>query len=164
MKTWWGSLRRSRLFPFSFFSVRSFLSWPHRNCVQSWHVDVASLTRTFLYSHNLVSHQRLGQPTLHAWRWMLCKLFGRREYGISKIEMAIWRRRRLEVVCKVADRKVVIIMTRKKIQWRVLLRIGSPWGGKIKTRARLLLVPQKWGKADKADKGRSKVFALLTLV
>ena len=31
---------------------------------------------------------------------------------------------------------------------------------KIKTRVRLLLVPQEWGKADKVDKGRSKVFAL----
>ena len=39
----------------------------------------------------------------------------------------------------------------------VLLRIESPLGGKIKTRVRLGL--RKWGKADKPDNGRSKVFA-----
>ena len=85
---------------------------------QSWlffwrWLEHLSLYRAILISHQ-PRHQPLAQPgnpplayTLKCVvfsRWMLCKLLEEEKYGISKISMAIWRRRRLKVIRRVADR------------------------------------------------------------
>ena len=71
------------------------------------------------------------------------------------------RRRRLKVVCRVADRIVVTIVLEDDKEDTIKSAVAYRKSlTKIKTRVRLLLVPREWGKADKEDKGRSKVFAL----